>query len=204
MLNGIDDIGTNLCLLSQCPWLSAQGTAQSGHWLYQGADPPPSFQRERKASLVSLLPLQTLNKSLESDRWKGAISSGEQQHLHGNIQTGTEFFREGTGFRRQLWMESCCRGEGGWCAEGRERSFIYLFPPRNRHLSLKQPPDVGAIKHSLDKQGTLKNKTKLTTPKDTHTHRAIINLRNENGPSSEKSRLCSSASRFPGPVSAPW
>jgi hypothetical protein len=33
--------------------------------------------------------------------------------------------------------------------------FIY-FPLGSLHLSLKQPPDVGAIKHSLDKQGTFK------------------------------------------------
>lgn len=72
----------------------------------------------------------------------------------------------GTGFRRQLGTESC------WAKEVQrdgEQSFIYLFPSRSLHLSLKQPPDVGAIKHSLDKQGTFKKK--LTTPSArTHPH----------------------------------
>lgn len=66
---------------------------------------------------------------------------------------------------------------------GNDPLFIYFLPEPSP--SLKQPPDVGAIKHSLDKQGNIKKK-KLTTPKHTtHTHShytAIINLRNETSP----------------------
>lgn len=81
---------------------------------------------------------------------------------------------------------------------------LYLFPSPSLHLSLKQPPDVGAIKHSLDKQGTFKKKLiHARTHSLTHTHTAIINLRNENGPSGEKIRLCSSAPCSLGPASAP-
>ena len=59
-----------------------------------------------------------------------------------------------------------------------------LFPSQRLHLSLKQPPDVGAIKHSLDKQGTFLKK--LTTPKRARAQ--SNNLRNETSPSGEKSR----------------
>lgn len=128
----------------------------------QGRSTPTSFP------LLIHLPLHTLNKSPESDRWKSVISSGEQLHLHGNIQTGTEFFREGIGFRRQLWMESCCwRGGGG---EGRNDPLFIYFSLGGLHLSLKQPPDVGAIKHSLDKQGTFKKKLTTHAQAYTHTH----------------------------------
>lgn len=72
----------------------------------------------------------------------------------------------GTSFRRQLRTGSCWEKE---VQKDGEQSFIYLFSSRSLHLSLKQPPDVGAIKHSLDKQGTFKKK--LTTPSArTHPH----------------------------------
>lgn len=84
-------------------------------------DPQPSFQATEEDlpplfqsfPLLIHLSLHTLNKSPESDRPKAVISSGEQHHLRGDIQTGTEFFREGMGFRRQLWMDSCCCGVWG-------------------------------------------------------------------------------------------